>query len=65
MGLHELTSNAPKSATGPAGGRKLRNDDTQLGTSVGPARGLRLTVVGRSKAQAAARHATVTLPWFC
>ena len=59
MGLQELTSNAPKSATGPAGSRTLTADATQLGTSVGTARGLRRTVLGRSESHAAARHAGV------
>ena len=64
MGLQELTSNAPKLATGPAGSRALTADASQLGTSVGTARGLWRTVLGRSESHAAARHATVTHPWF-
>ena len=41
-----------------------RADASQLGTSVGTARGLRRTVLDRSESLAAARHATVTHPWF-
>ena len=40
-----------------------RADASQLGTSVGTARGLRRIVLGRSESLAAAPHATVTHPW--